>query len=154
MAAVCLTSASSTASIKDISFTAESHSALNTHKYLSPFQVVKFSYMFDAFFDIEKVTLIIVITLIKKYLLHANTKVKIKGLGIVCVVSLKISWKARFWSNLTFLGYNRSYNFEKFYATWSIFVPYFCSYSPSICSTNIEFCPSKEYWASRGIILL
>merc|ERR1711962_119384 len=32
----------------------ESHSALNTHKYLSPFQVVKFSYMFDAFFDIEK----------------------------------------------------------------------------------------------------
>ena len=77
MAAVCLTSASSTASIKDISFTAESHSALNTHKYLSPFQVVKFSYMFDAFFDIEKVTLIIVITLIKKYLLKANTKVKI-----------------------------------------------------------------------------
>ena len=56
MAAVCLTSASSTASIKEISFTAESHSALNTHKYLSPFQVVKFSYMFDAFFDIEKVT--------------------------------------------------------------------------------------------------
>ena len=56
MAAVCLTSASSTASIKDISFAAESHSALNTHKYLSPFQVVKFSYMFDAFFDIEKVT--------------------------------------------------------------------------------------------------
>ena len=56
MAAVCLTSASSTASIKDISFTAESHSALNTHKYLSPFQVVKFSYMFDAFFDIEKVS--------------------------------------------------------------------------------------------------
>jgi len=54
MAAVCLTSASSTASIKDISFAAESHSALNTHKYLSPFQVVKFSYMFDAFFDIEK----------------------------------------------------------------------------------------------------
>lgn len=32
----------------------DSHSALNTHKYLSPFQVVKFSYMFDAFFDIEK----------------------------------------------------------------------------------------------------
>ena len=34
----------------------ESHSALNTHKYLSQFQVVKFSYMFDAFFDIEKVS--------------------------------------------------------------------------------------------------
>lgn len=32
----------------------ESHSALHTHKYLSQFQVVKFSYMFDAFFDIEK----------------------------------------------------------------------------------------------------
>merc|ERR1712029_798107 len=32
----------------------DSHSALNTHKYLSQFQVVKFSYMFDAFFDIEK----------------------------------------------------------------------------------------------------
>jgi len=32
----------------------ESHSALETAKYLSQFQVVKFSYMFDAFFDIEK----------------------------------------------------------------------------------------------------
>jgi len=32
----------------------ESHSALETSKYLSPFQVVKFTYMFDAFFDIEK----------------------------------------------------------------------------------------------------
>lgn len=33
---------------------AESHSALNTHKYLSPFQVVKFTYMFEAFFDTKK----------------------------------------------------------------------------------------------------
>ena len=36
-------------------FAAESHSALNTHKYLSPFQVVKFTYMFEAFFDTKKV---------------------------------------------------------------------------------------------------
>ena len=38
-------------------FAAESHSALNTHKYLSPFQVVKFTYMFEAFFDTKKVTI-------------------------------------------------------------------------------------------------
>ena len=40
-------------------FAAESHSALNTHKYLSPFQVVKFTYMFEAFFDTKKVTIFI-----------------------------------------------------------------------------------------------